>query len=95
MLGYCAKGVECDRNHVRECPEFEETGQYRSRGCKLPHVIKANTLRTKPDELPQKMTQPTPDAAQLGDEYISLIFDESEDSESDEDESDDDNESSA
>jgi len=95
VLGYCAKGVECDRNHVRECPEFEETGQCRSRGCKLPHVIKANALRTKPDELPQKITQPTPDAAQLGDEYISLIFDESEDSESDEDESDDDNESSA
>jgi len=86
VLGYCAKGVQCERNHVRECPEFEETGQCRSRGCKLPHVIKANALRAKREE---KTIQPTSDTAQLGDEYISLIFDESDESDDDEDEDED------
>lgn len=46
-------------------------------------MIKANALRARREE---KTIQPT---AQLGDEYISLIFDESDESDEDEDEDED------
>ncbi|KAF8738810.1 hypothetical protein RHS02_05516, partial [Rhizoctonia solani] len=42
VLGYCARGVECERNHVRECPDFAERGVCATEGCKLPHVIRAS-----------------------------------------------------
>ncbi|ELU40043.1 CCCH zinc finger protein [Rhizoctonia solani AG-1 IA] len=42
VLGYCARGVECERNHVRECPDFAERGVCATKGCKLPHVIRAS-----------------------------------------------------
>jgi hypothetical protein len=103
VLGYCEKGVECDKNHVRECPEFEETGECRTRGCKLPHVIKANAKWAKKDKVvDEKKTeveggaggdigagekvQVTAESAKLGDEYISLIFNESDESDSEEEE---------
>jgi len=114
VLGYCEKGVECDKNHVRECPEFEETGECRTTGCKLPHVIKANSKWAKRESGSGKAGEKiadvnvtgvdgggsgdvgvsgekagTVESARLGDEYISLIFNESEsesESESEEEE---------
>ncbi|KAI0788769.1 hypothetical protein C8Q75DRAFT_807503 [Abortiporus biennis] len=45
VLGYCEKGIDCDKLHVRECPDFAEKGVCQTKGCKLPHVIRRN--RTK------------------------------------------------
>ncbi|KDQ61705.1 hypothetical protein JAAARDRAFT_31166 [Jaapia argillacea MUCL 33604] len=45
VLGYCDKGLDCDKNHVRECPDFAEKGACQTKGCKLPHVIRANRNR--------------------------------------------------
>lgn len=127
VLGYCAKGLECDKQHVRECPDFAEKGACLTRGCKLPHVIRANRQRksnvspvdppanltsnagsasalllantddsiasglTDTDSGPQALTAQD---ATLGDEYISLTFNESysseEDTDEDEDEEDED-----
>ncbi|KAG8873505.1 hypothetical protein FRB97_006664 [Tulasnella sp. 331] len=48
VLGYCIKGAMCDAAHLRECPDFAETGICKkmglkgAAGCKLPHVIRAN-----------------------------------------------------
>lgn len=108
VLGYCEKGVDCDKSHVRECPEFEETGECRTKGCKLPHVIKANSKWAKKESGGEKSAAKiadvsmmgtdgggggdvddvsaeraaTVESARLGDEYISLIFNESESDES-------------
>ena len=122
VLGYCEKGLDCDKQHVRECPDFAEKGTCSTKGCKLPHVIRANRNRkaaaasvtstterrsgstdhsqsnggnisvgtdvSTPEE--QQQQQPTAEDAQLGDEYISLTFNESESSEEDSEEEDDD-----
>lgn len=45
VLGYCGKGVDCEHQHVRECPDFAEKGVCTTKGCKLPHVIRANRKR--------------------------------------------------
>ncbi|KAJ3787610.1 hypothetical protein GGU10DRAFT_348478 [Lentinula aff. detonsa] len=45
VLGYCGKGLDCDKQHVRECPDFAEKGACSTKGCKLPHVIRANRNR--------------------------------------------------
>ncbi|RXW21662.1 hypothetical protein EST38_g4186 [Candolleomyces aberdarensis] len=45
VLGYCEKGLDCDKQHVRECPDFAENGSCSTKGCKLPHVIRANRGR--------------------------------------------------
>lgn len=45
VLGYCEKGLDCDKQHVRECPDFAEKGECTTKGCKLPHVIRANRNR--------------------------------------------------
>ncbi|KAL1691208.1 hypothetical protein GGG16DRAFT_91677 [Schizophyllum commune] len=104
VFGYCEKGLDCDKQHVRECPDFAEHGTCTNKGCKLPHVIRANRNRkpkaevspsvdagTAVDAAPPKPmetdTDPsTADASassavgggELGDEYISLTFNESE-----------------
>lgn len=106
VLGYCSKGLDCQMQHVRECPDFAERGTCSTKGCKLPHVIRANRNR----KVPKTSTPPpaaatvsavtsgsdgtsnnasssqqiSPQDAQLGDEYISLMFNESEE-ESDDD----------
>lgn len=112
--------------HVRECPDFAEKGTCSTKGCKLPHVIRANRNRKVPTTTatvktgsPSSATEDTAVAdaavpmaapgsfgssnsisssqqismqdAQLGDEYISLMFNES-DEESDDS---DDNETDA
>ena len=45
MLGYREKGLECEHQHVRECPDFAEKGACPNPRCKLPHVIRANQRR--------------------------------------------------
>ncbi|CAL1715013.1 unnamed protein product [Somion occarium] len=126
VLGYCEKGLDCDKQHVRECPDFAEHGACTTKGCKLPHVIRASRTRktaavppaSSPSSgtgTPHGSTNPSAAAsdvdsgdttgansvsgshqvyaedAQLGDEYISLTFHESE-SDSDENSVDDEDE---
>ncbi|KAG8809775.1 hypothetical protein FRC17_003258, partial [Serendipita sp. 399] len=45
VLGYCEKGIDCNEAHLRECPDFAETGSCKNPRCKLPHVIRANRRR--------------------------------------------------
>ena len=121
VLGYCEKGLDCEHQHVRECPDFAEKGACTTKGCKLPHVIRAN--RNRPPAPPSAQvtasnpgSRATPEPAvsssvanldsgtsassrvltaedgQLGDEFISLTFHES-DSDEDDDDDDDDEES--
>ena len=112
VLGYCSKGLDCQMQHVRECPDFAEKGTCSTKGCKLPHVIRANRNRKVPTTTSTAKTgspssaatdagvsttasgsdgvsnntsssqQASIQDAQLGDEYISLMFNES-DEESD------------
>ncbi|TFK83137.1 hypothetical protein K466DRAFT_589975 [Polyporus arcularius HHB13444] len=115
VLGYCEKGLDCDKQHVRECPDFAEKGQCTTRGCKLPHVIRANRNRKAPvstsgpsadsssgttpssarleiaveTDGASSSRQITAEDGQLGDEFISLTFHESESEESEESEEED------
>ncbi|KAG8220806.1 hypothetical protein J3R82DRAFT_2250 [Butyriboletus roseoflavus] len=121
VLGYCSKGLDCQMQHVRECPDFAEKGTCSTKGCKLPHVIRANRNRKVPTAARMVKTGSTSSTledaavsvvnsgsdnsidttsssqlisvqdAQLGDEYISLMFNESEE-ESDDDSDDNDTE---
>lgn len=43
--GYCEKGAACTERHVHECPDFSNTGTCDTKGCKLPHRLKASMLR--------------------------------------------------
>lgn len=80
---------------MRECPDFAEKGECSTRGCKLPHVIRANRNR-KPGAAAAPVASsvssdpavagPTANDAKLGDEFISLTFNESESSEDEDDE---------
>lgn len=115
VLGYCEKGLDCDKQHIRECPDFAEKGECTTKGCKLPHVIRANRNRKAPVSNSGLATAGTstanlsagPEAAvetdgasssrqitaedgQLGDEFISLTFHESESDESDDEDEDED-----
>jgi hypothetical protein len=45
IYGYCEKGATCADRHVHECPDFSNTGVCHIKGCKLPHRLKASTLR--------------------------------------------------
>ncbi|KAF8584024.1 hypothetical protein K439DRAFT_1177180 [Ramaria rubella] len=54
VVGYCDKGIDCDKQHVRECPDFAEKGSCPNRTCKLPHVIRANRRR-QPTQTETKM----------------------------------------
>ncbi|KIM44665.1 hypothetical protein M413DRAFT_442621 [Hebeloma cylindrosporum] len=88
VLGYCERGLDCERQHVRECPDFAEKGTCGTKGCKLPHVIRANRNRKVAAPVSQDKVAPmeevtaTAEDGQLGDEYISLTFKESDSSES-------------
>lgn len=107
VLGYCEKGLDCEHQHVRECPDFAEKGVCTTKGCKLPHVIRANRNRPKGDMPAPGISARTEtgandgakkdsesavpmyaEDAQLGDEYISLTFHESESEDEEEEEED-------
>ena len=118
VLGYCDRGVDCDKQHVRECPDFAENGTCPNAKCKLPHVIRANRRRTAtaPDAAASVVTSPKDDVepdettssaitdvdmkspgpvaqdASIGDEFISLTFHESDDSDAESDEGSEDEE---
>jgi len=125
VLGYCDKGLDCDKQHVRECPDFAENGACATKGCKLPHVIRANRTRklaastsAPPDssssssirdvvaadsstvisgasartDTDLSLQYASAEDAQLGDEYISLTFHESESSGDEEEDEDDEDE---
>ena len=104
VLGYCERGLDCDRQHVRECPDFAEKGACGTKGCKLPHVIRANRNRkvagiSATASAEEKMNVEavtvagsdsvvlTAEDGQLGDEYISLTFKESDSEDEEESES--------
>jgi hypothetical protein len=93
VLGYCEQGLDCSHQHVRECPDFAERGTCETKGCKLPHVIRANRNRKVTDSgnaESEKKDVVTAEDGQLGDEFISLTFRESdsEDEDSSEEEED-------
>ncbi|PCH44348.1 hypothetical protein WOLCODRAFT_104967 [Wolfiporia cocos MD-104 SS10] len=124
VLGYCERGLDCDKQHVRECPDFAEKGACTTKGCRLPHVIRAqrsrkilatphgastNPTRQEYTALPntplhasasvssdflgadahERTPQTVPaEEAQLGDEFISLTFHESDSDEADSDDAD-------
>ena len=50
LLGYCQRGSECDERHVFECPDFSEKGICSRRGCKLPHIDTAVTVRKRNEQ---------------------------------------------
>ncbi|KAJ6456120.1 hypothetical protein C8R45DRAFT_1222245 [Mycena sanguinolenta] len=109
VLGFCAQGLDCPHSHVRECPDFAETGTCTRKGCKLPHVIRAAGARKLPSKETSKTSDKDIDKdnkidakkdeekkgpdAEMGDEFISLTFNESSE-EDEEDESDDESEGS-
>ncbi|GAA5981715.1 hypothetical protein JCM10908_004575 [Rhodotorula pacifica] len=39
-LGWCDRGEECEKRHVRECWRFAETGKCEKVGCREPHVLR-------------------------------------------------------
>ena len=91
VLGYCERGLDCDHQHVRECPDFAEKGTCETKGCKLPHVIRANRNRKtvergKAEEKKMNTEVVRAEDGELGDEFISLTFRESDSEEEDEDE---------
>ncbi|TIA85604.1 hypothetical protein E3P99_03941 [Wallemia hederae] len=45
VLGFCDSGVDCDRRHVRECPDYAEAGDCKNPSCKLPHIIKSEASK--------------------------------------------------
>jgi len=47
LLGYCELGSECPNRHVFECPDFNEKGECPRKGCKLPHIDTATTVRKR------------------------------------------------
>jgi hypothetical protein len=47
LLGYCEKGFECEQRHIFECPDFTDSGECHRRGCKLPHIDTATTVRKR------------------------------------------------
>lgn len=104
VLGYCGKGLDCEHQHVRECPDFAATGVCPNTKCHLPHVIRAqHKKKTQPDSEiaaapPQRKLEKQEPTAFLdyggtfakNDDFISLTFDESEDDEAEEDQEDED-----
>lgn len=85
VLGFCGNGTDCPHQHVRECPDFAATGACPTKGCRLPHVIRA---RHKKKPVPVQTVNNSMDLddsslpAQTED-YISLTFNESSEEESD------------
>lgn len=49
-LGWCERGEECDKRHVRECWRFAETGKCEQVGCKEPHVLRRTHTAEEEDE---------------------------------------------
>lgn len=83
VLGFCGHGINCSRQHVRECPDFAATGTCPTKGCRLPHVIRAQHKKESRPALTDgnfETLDINQDPVQT-EEYISLTFDESSDDE--------------
>lgn len=48
--GWCELGTACPNRHVRECPEFGETGTCKTAGCRLPHIIRRRARSDDEDD---------------------------------------------
>ncbi|GAA5914778.1 uncharacterized protein JCM6883_001092 [Sporobolomyces salmoneus] len=48
--GWCEKGEECDKRHVRECWRFSEEGKCDVVGCKEPHILRRVHSQESEDE---------------------------------------------
>lgn len=108
VLGYCEHGIDCDKQHVRECPDFAENGTCPNVKCKLPHVIRANRRRAAASAKDIKGSGDKSDTnnkstgdiemkspllaedGKIGDEFISLTFHESDESDDESDEGEED-----
>ncbi|KAJ7864026.1 hypothetical protein B0H13DRAFT_2069845 [Mycena leptocephala] len=119
VLGYCKLGLACDKAHVRECPDFAESGKCEQKRCRLPHVIRAAGARKLPPDAKTKTAAATTGSttkdkdgktskenekdvkskpaedAEMGDEFISLTFNESSEEDEEEESEDSDSESDA
>lgn len=61
-IGFCAKGPDCDKRHVIECPDYANHGACANREsgkCQLPHPDRASILR-KAAERQAKMAAKEP-----------------------------------
>lgn len=67
-LGYCSKGADCLRRHVRECPSFSNTGQCIAKGCRLPHVARASAQRKNAAEKRVEREQAASDSSEESDD---------------------------
>lgn len=43
-VGWCDGGRECKKRHTWDCPAFVRSGQCQTKGCRLLHVIRAESL---------------------------------------------------
>lgn len=67
---------------MRECPDFAATGACSTKGCRLPHVIRAQHKQKKqPPVVDVVFSNDAAVAPMDTDEFISLTFDESSDEE--------------
>jgi hypothetical protein len=74
-LGYCAKGAQCQRRHVNECPDYANHGfcaDQASGRCPLPHIQHACVLRKKAEREAKVATGEESDASS-GDDDEGLI----------------------
>ena len=49
-VGWCERGEECDKRHVRECWRFAETGKCEKVGCREPHVLRRTHTASEEEE---------------------------------------------
>lgn len=49
-VGWCERGEECDKRHVRECWRFAETGKCDKVGCREPHVLRRTHTASEEEE---------------------------------------------
>lgn len=86
LLGYCTLGAKCENRHVYECPDFTERGECSRRGCKLPHIDTAMTVRKRNErEAIKKRYQNDDVDDEDGEEDLSEDADEEEEEETDSD----------
>ena len=71
--GYCDLGSDCVKRHVRECPKFSNTGVCDTKGCRLPHIDRASTRKSKVLPKPESSDE----SSDSTDEYEEEAFDDS------------------
>lgn len=75
--GYCSKGSACAERHLRECPAYSNHGECSTKGCRLPHIVRAGDQdRDLPPPLDQQDDGSGSDSHESSDDYESEDFDE-------------------